>query len=145
MRQPSEATKPIQEYTFEELLAAAPIAVLDEPDSTEASLAMPTSIRNNMLHVHYYVTRGRSWDTAVFTLGFQETKSRRTKILMRPPTSQERGTARPYSGTLPLDPELVVATGLKFKKQARGSRRSFQRQLTAASARALDRFTPMRV
>ena len=147
--QPSEATKPIEEYSLPELKAVSPIAVLDEAGGTIASLAEPTAIRNGRLHVHYYVTQGRKWPSAIFALGFQETKNRRTKILMRPPRRDER--ARPFTGELPLDADLVVATGLKFKSKnaerqpRRRGRHHYQFQLTAASARRLAQYRPLRV
>ena len=103
---------PVEEWTREDLKHCGILAVLDAPDDKQASLALPISIENDDIKLHYFGTTGTTWSRARFEPAWIDSEDGRT--ILRPPLPSEKATR--WMGVLPLDQDMFVATGLRLSK-----------------------------
>jgi hypothetical protein len=101
------------------------IITIDEPGLGAVEIARVTEITEEGVHAHYYGTTDPSLATAKFSPAYVDNRGR--TILGRRPRKREK--AKPYSGIIPQDAELILGRA-HFTKSS---------QLTTATKRYLHR------
>ena len=99
------------------------IITIDEPGLGAVEIARVTEITEEGVHAHYYGTTDPSLATAKFSPAYVDNRGR--TILGRKPRKREK--AKPYSGIIPQDAELILGRA-HFTKSS---------QLTTATRRYL--------
>ena len=82
------------------------IITIDEPGLGAVEIARVTEITEEGVHAHYYGTTDPSLATAKFSPAYVDNRGR--TILGRKPRKREK--AKPYSGIIPQDAELILGT-----------------------------------
>ena len=98
----------VEQWSSSDLQSKGILAVLDAPEEKIASLAVPISIQDEELTLHYLATRSKHWRSAKFNLAYIDGKSGKT--ILRKPLPNE--SAKPWTGVVPLSSEFVVASNL---------------------------------
>lgn len=87
------------------------IACLDDNTQTKYHIAKVTAIDDTILSVRYYGTTSGQLYKAKFHPASTDNHNR---VLLHTPRQGERAT--PYTGEVSLDPDLVLATNLRFRR-----------------------------
>ena len=121
---------------MEDVQAGDIVAVLDDEDAIEYSLARVVSVAEEF-KVHYYATQGKNLRTAKFFLGYTEEKDKaedkKNPKLVWKATSKTKNVVK-WTGVVPFEDGIFLETGLRFRGSG-SEKRGWQ--LTSASANAL--------